>query len=317
MFEFCKAKVLVIGDVMLDSYWHGETNRISPEAPVPVVSVNDYDTRPGGAANVALNIQSLGAKATVLGICGDDNEGMVLESALQGFEVATHLLRNKTLPTINKLRVLSQNQQLLRLDFERSYADIDKGPLLQKAQALISQTDAVVISDYAKGTLSHVSEIIDICNAHQVPVLVDPKGCDYHRYQGATLLTPNRHEFELLCGQCDDEQLIVKGQQMLAQYQLKHLLVTRGAEGMTLLGQQHAPFHLKAQAKAVYDVTGAGDTVIGVLAASLATGLKMNQAVELANYAAGLVVAKVGTATVSHHELKPYFESHKAAAVEI
>ncbi|UTA48142.1 bifunctional D-glycero-beta-D-manno-heptose-7-phosphate kinase/D-glycero-beta-D-manno-heptose 1-phosphate adenylyltransferase HldE [Simiduia sp. 21SJ11W-1] len=303
--QFTQSQVLVIGDVMLDRYWHGGTSRISPEAPVPVVKVDQVEDRPGGAGNVALNIAALGAGCALVGIVGNDEAGDALKTRLSAANVHTDFQVVEGKPTITKLRVLSRHQQLLRMDFEEPYAPQDSSEFAAKAEALIAHMGAVILSDYAKGSLAEVQTLIALANKHQVPVLVDPKGSDFSRYQHATLMTPNLHEFETVVGKCETEsQLVEKGLALLEQLGLQALLITRGEHGMTLLRKGKAELHLPARAREVYDVTGAGDTVISVLAASLAAGEELPQAVGLANLAAGIVVGKLGTATISAPELR-------------
>ena len=310
--RFDKAQVLVVGDVMLDRYWHGSTSRISPEAPVPVVKVGQTEDRAGGAGNVALNIAALGAGASLVGIVGDDENAESLKRRLQGAQVHTDFAVSHQLPTITKLRVISRHQQLIRMDFEEGFSEEESVPLLEKAQSLLPHVGAVILSDYAKGTLENPQQIIAAAREHKVPVLVDPKGSDFSRYKGATLLTPNLHEFETVVGSCGTEQeLIHKGLELLKQLELKALLVTRGEQGMTLLRDGEAEMHLPARAMEVFDVTGAGDTVISVLAAAVAAGESLPEAVGLANLAAGIVVGKLGTATVSGPELARVVENEK------
>lgn len=300
-----KSQVLVIGDVMLDRYWHGGTSRISPEAPVPVVKVNQVEDRPGGAGNVALNIAALGAGASIVGIVGDDEAGKALKTRLNAAGVHTDFQTVHNKPTITKLRVISRHQQLLRMDFEETFSVEDSSDFVEKAEEMIPLMGAVILSDYAKGSLQDVQSLIAIANKHKVPVLVDPKGSDFARYRKATLMTPNLHEFETVVGHCASEQeLVEKGLALLKQLELSALLVTRGEHGMTLLREGMAELHLPARAREVFDVTGAGDTVISVLAASLAAGEELPQSVALANLAAGIVVAKLGTATISAPELR-------------
>lgn len=303
--DFNRAGVLVVGDVMLDRYWHGPTSRISPEAPVPVVKVDNVEERPGGAANVAMNIASLGARSYLVGLTGVDDAARVLNETLSGVNVQCDFVAVATHPTITKLRVLSRNQQLIRLDFEEGFEDVDVAPLHQRIRQALSQAGALVLSDYAKGALSSVSDIIRIAREAKVPVLVDPKGTDFERYRGATLLTPNLSEFEAVVGKCkDDADLVACGTQLMQQFDLSALLVTRSENGMTLLQPDKEPFHLPTQAQEVYDVTGAGDTVISVLAAALAAGNSLEECCFLANAAAGVVVGKLGTSTVSPVELE-------------
>jgi D-beta-D-heptose 7-phosphate kinase / D-beta-D-heptose 1-phosphate adenosyltransferase len=302
--DFKDAKVLVVGDVMLDRYWHGGTNRISPEAPVPVVRVTGEEGRPGGAGNVALNITSLGGKATLLGLTGDDEMSRILVQRLQEQDVDCHFQRMDGLPTITKLRVISRHQQLIRLDFEDGFPGYDSAKLLSEFERLLPDADLVVLSDYGKGTLRDVSQFIARSNAAGKPVLVDPKGTDFSKYSGATLITPNLSELEAVVGQCqDNEQMVERGSALMEQYGLKALLVTRGEHGMTLLESGKPPRHLPTHAREVFDVTGAGDTVISVLAAAMAAGMPMEAATQLSNIAAGIVVGKLGTATTSLDEI--------------
>ncbi|KAE9528467.1 bifunctional D-glycero-beta-D-manno-heptose-7-phosphate kinase/D-glycero-beta-D-manno-heptose 1-phosphate adenylyltransferase HldE [Testudinibacter aquarius] len=303
--QFKQAKVLVLGDVMLDRYWFGATNRISPEAPVPVVRVQNNEERAGGAANVAMNIASLNVEVKLLGLTGQDEAGLALEKMLQQQRINCDFVALNTHPTITKLRILSRHQQLLRLDFEENFHDVESAVLLQKLQGAIAQSGALVLSDYGKGTLNAVQQMIQVAKQANVPVLIDPKGTDFERYRGATLLTPNLSEFEAVVGHCVDEQAIQqKGLQLIADYQLEALLVTRSEKGMTLLRPNAEPFHLPTEAKEVFDVTGAGDTVISVLATAIADGRSLEEACYLANVAAGIVVGKLGTSTVTPVELE-------------
>lgn len=303
--DFGRAGVLVVGDVMLDRYWYGPTQRISPEAPVPVVKVETIEERPGGAANVAMNIAALGTASRLIGLTGDDEAAVSLNRTLQDVKVDCDFVQVSTHPTITKLRILSRNQQLIRLDFEEGFEDIDPTPLHQRMQAALSTAGAVVLSDYAKGALSSVQTMIGLARDAGLPVLIDPKGTDFERYRGATLLTPNLSEFEAVAGKCRSvEQIVERGMALMAQYDLSALLVTRSENGMTLLQPGKAPVHLPTLAQEVYDVTGAGDTVIGVLAASLAAGCSLEDACFLANAGAGVVVGKLGTSTVSPVELE-------------
>jgi len=303
--RFNQAQVLVAGDVMLDRYWHGSTSRISPEAPVPVVNIKHDDERPGGAANVALNIAALGAKAALIGATGDDEHAQTLQTSLNAVGVQCDFQVSAQRPTITKLRVISQNQQLIRLDFEEGFlaADVEEFPARLKGQ--LANAGAVILSDYGKGALQEPQKLISLARAAGVPVLVDPKGSDFSKYRGATLITPNLKEFEEVVGHCETEQQLVdRGIALLRELKLDALLVTRSEHGMTLLRDGEPELHLPARAQEVYDVTGAGDTVISVLATTLAAGGDLPQAVALANLAAGLVVAKLGTATVNAPELR-------------
>lgn len=303
--DFKQASILVIGDVMLDRYWYGLTNRISPEAPVPVVKVEMKEERPGGAANVAMNIAALGANVRLVGLTGIDDAAEVLSEKLNQANVCCDFVTLSTHPTITKLRILSHNQQLIRLDFEEGFGDVDINPLLDRIRQALPGVGALVLSDYGKGALAQISQIIALANAAQVPVLIDPKGSDFERYRGATLLTPNMSEFEAIVGKCaNNSEIEQKGMKLIDSLDLKGLLITRSERGMTLLQREKPPLHLPTQAQEVYDVTGAGDTVIGVLATALAARLDFHQACVLANAAAGVVVGKLGTSTVSPIELE-------------
>lgn len=302
---FGQARVLVAGDIMLDRYWHGPTGRISPEAPVPVVRVNELEDRPGGAANVALNMAALGARADLVGLTGEDEAANILEQRLSAAGVSCDFHKVARLPTITKLRVVSRQQQLLRLDFEESFDSQDATPLIDKVQARLKDCGVLLLSDYAKGALHDCPRLIALAREAGVPVLVDPKGTDFERYRGATLLTPNLSEFEAVVGPVADEKTLSdKGQALMAKLDLSALLVTRSDEGMTLLRAGQSELHLPAHAREVFDVTGAGDTVISTLAASLAAGAELPEAVALANLAASVVVGKLGTAVVSAPELR-------------
>ncbi|WP_375751408.1 bifunctional D-glycero-beta-D-manno-heptose-7-phosphate kinase/D-glycero-beta-D-manno-heptose 1-phosphate adenylyltransferase HldE [Vibrio sp. HN007] len=302
--EYDQAGVLIIGDVMLDRYWYGPTGRISPEAPVPVVKVEENEERPGGAANVAMNIAALGGQANIIGLVGDDEPAKVLENTLSSLKVNCDFVTLPDYPTITKLRIMSRGQQLIRLDFEDKFEGTDPELMLSRMDALLPSVKSVVLSDYAKGGLEHVQALIQKARAKSIPVFIDPKGADYERYRGATLLTPNMAEFELVAGKVkDEEDLIKKGLELIEAYEFEALLVTRSENGMTLLRKDQEPFHLPTQAKEVYDVTGAGDTVISVLAASVAAGKQLDEACALANAGAGVVVGKLGTSTVSEVEL--------------
>jgi D-beta-D-heptose 7-phosphate kinase/D-beta-D-heptose 1-phosphate adenosyltransferase len=301
--DFSKLRVLVAGDAMLDEYWFGDTARISPEAPVPVVSARAAEQRPGGAANVALNVAALGARSVLAAVVGQDDRGERLTRALEQRGVRCELLRSPTLPTIHKLRVLARSQQLLRIDAEQSLQSCaaEFAALFTK---LLPQADAVILSDYAKGTLGRVAELVAAARAASIPVLIDPKGNDFARYRGAYALTPNRGEFEAVVGRCSDEgDLLRKGEALRAELELELLLVTRGEQGMTLFEEGAEPLTLPTQAREVFDVTGAGDTVIALLGAGVAAGLTAANAAALANLGAGIVVGKIGVATASRSEL--------------
>lgn len=303
--DYKQAGVLVVGDVMLDRYWHGSASRISPEAPVPVVKVNMVEERPGGAANVAMNIASLGANSRLVGLTGIDDAAKALTESLNAVKVRCDFVAIPTHPTITKLRVLSRNQQLIRLDFEEGFENVDVQPMLERIEQALPHIGALVLSDYAKGALSQVQKMIALANKAGVPVLIDPKGNDFERYRGATLLTPNMSEFEAIVGRCHNNQDVEeKGMKLLGSLDLTALLITRSEQGMSLIRRNAPPLHLPTEAQEVYDVTGAGDTVIGVLAASIASGCPLHEACALANAAAGVVVGKLGTSTVSPIELE-------------
>ena len=301
---FEKAKVLVVGDVMLDRYWTGPTGRISPEAPVPVVQIKQIEDRPGGAANVALNVATLGGQVCLAGIVGNDETAQALTKGIQalGVEVNWHCVEDK--PTITKLRVMSRNQQLIRLDFEEAYAVEESVALFKKSAALLDGVGVVILSDYAKGAITDPQDFIKLAKSKGVKVLVDPKGSDFSRYRGASLLTPNMSEFEGVVGAVTSEaDLVEKAQALLADFEIDAILVTRSEKGMTLITAQGPELHIPTVAREVYDVTGAGDTVISALATALAAGSELPQACAIANTAAGIVVAKLGTSTVSRIEL--------------
>ena len=303
--EFDSARVLVVGDVMLDRYWHGMTSRISPEAPVPVVRVDQAEERPGGAGNVALNIAALGAQVSLMGVTGEDEASDSLSRLLGASGVECLFERLPGFATVTKLRVLSRHQQLIRLDFEDGFRGFDSDLMVEHYAGQLADTDVVVLSDYGKGALRPVRRLIQLAREARKPVLVDPKSRDFNVYRGATLITPNLTEFEAVAGHCrDEDELVQKGNAQLRALDLESLLVTRSEHGMTLLRAGQEALHLPARAREVYDVTGAGDTVIAVLAAALAAGQDMAQATALANLAAGVVVGKLGTASVTVPELR-------------
>ncbi len=303
--DFQKAKVLVVGDVMLDRFWHGSANRMSAEAPVPVVNVGEVDDRPGGAGNVAVNLAALGVETTLSGLAGDDEHARVLRKAVEERGVRWSVVPCEA-ETIVKLRVLSRSQQLIRMDFEQPFDDYADEMFLQYVSNLIAEHDVVLLSDYAKGTLCHIEALIDACREKKIPCLVDPKGTDFSRYRGATMITPNLAEFEAVAGPCSqaDEKISKAAKAMCANYGFDAVLVTRSERGMTLQPRGGDPLHLPALAKEVFDVTGAGDTVISAVAAGIASQTSLEHATRLANIAAGLVVGKVGTASISRDELK-------------
>lgn len=302
---FQDARLLVIGDVMLDRYWHGAASRVSPEAPVPVVRVGNREDRPGGAGNVALNVAALGSAARLIGVVGDDEAGEELRSRLSAAGVYCDFLESDDKPTVTKLRVISQHQQLIRLDFEQTLEEKDVEGLINRASTLIDDAHVILLSDYGKGALQDVKALIDLGRTKGIPIIVDPKGTDFKRYKGATLITPNLAEFEACVGKSTTEdEFVEKGLKLLCDLELEALLITRGEHGMTLLRPDFPELHLPARAQEVFDVTGAGDTVIAVLASAIAAGESISDATALANIAAGLVVGKLGTAAISGPELR-------------
>lgn len=306
--DFTKASILVVGDVMLDRYWFGDTSRVSPEAPVPIVKINQMDERPGGAGNVALNIAALGAKVKLLGIAGYDETAQQLENQLTAAHVTHHILQIQNARTIAKLRIISRHQQLIRLDFEEKFPDFNTDEFIKLYEQCLSTTHLVILSDYGKGTLSCAQELIKRAKKANIPVFVDPKGLDFSIYRGATAITPNYKEFETIVGPCQTEaDIIQKARTFLTQESIDALLLTRGERGMTLIQKNHDETHLPAHAREVFDVTGAGDSVIATLGAAYAAGATLSEAMTLANLSASLVVAKLGAASVSASELRATF----------
>ena len=302
--QFSKARLLVVGDVMLDRYWFGDTSRISPEAPVPVVQVGRIDERLGGAANVARNVAALGAKTTILGVIGDDDAGRHVSELLKLSGVDSQLEIDGKVPTTVKLRVIARQQQLIRLDFEEAPSEAALAHKLERYEKLISDADVVILSDYGKGALGQVALMIEQARAQKKMILVDPKGDDYAKYSGATVLTPNRSELRQVVGQwTSEEDLTQRAQGLRKSLNIEALLLTRSEEGMSLFTEAGVS-HVKAQAREVFDVSGAGDTVIGTLAVALAAAWPLEKAMSLANRAGGIVVGKLGTATVTSEELQ-------------
>ena len=302
--EFAGRRVLVVGDVMLDRYWFGDVERISPEAPVPVVLVRKVEERPGGAANVARNIDALGGQATLLSVVGEDEAGRALERLLAQGNVKSSLHRDAGLSTTVKLRVIGQQQQLLRVDFERAPGHEVLAAKLDEFERLVDEAHAIVLSDYGKGGLAHVTRMIELGRARGKPVLVDPKGTEYARYRGATLLTPNRTEFREVAGRWTDEaDLARRAQKLRAELALDALIVTRSEDGMSLFSATQA-VREPTRAREVFDVSGAGDTVIAALSLMVASGADLHAAMRVANHAAGIVVGKLGTAVVLPDELE-------------
>jgi D-beta-D-heptose 7-phosphate kinase/D-beta-D-heptose 1-phosphate adenosyltransferase len=306
-----KVRVLIAGDVILDRYLHGDTTRISPEAPVPVVHVKETEERPGGAGNVALNISKLGVQSCLVGITGKDDSADLLEQYLTDENVECQFIRQDGFPTVTKLRVLSQHQQLIRLDYEAAAIQVDVEKVNELFVQQLKGSDVVVLSDYAKGSLQEINNLIKQAKDSGCTVLIDPKGTDFSRYQGADVLTPNLKEFEMVVGECNDiDEIISKGKALCQSLELGALLVTRGKDGMTLIRVDESAVHLPSRALDVFDVTGAGDTVIATLAAAIASGHDIVHATALANEAAGLVVAKLGTACVTAEELNQAVMEH-------
>jgi rfaE bifunctional protein kinase chain/domain len=302
--QFSKARLLVVGDVMLDRYWFGDTNRISPEAPVPVVQVGKIDERLGGAANVARNVAALGAKTTILGVIGDDESGRRVSELLKSSGVNSQLEVDAKVPTTVKLRVIARQQQLIRLDFEEAPSQAALAHKLERYEKLLGNADVVILSDYGKGTLGQVALMIEQARTQKKMILVDPKGDDYAKYRGATVLTPNRSELRQVVGQwTSEDDLTKRAQDLRKSLDLEALLLTRSEEGMSLFTELGVS-HVKAQAREVFDVSGAGDTVIATLAVALAAGWPLERAMDLANRAGGIVVGKLGTATVTSEELQ-------------
>lgn len=296
-------RVLVVGDAMLDRYWFGAVERISPEAPVPVVRVEREEERLGGAANVALNVRSLGSQVALMSVIGDDREGARMLGLLARAGVRARVSADASLRTIVKLRVIGRAQQLIRVDFDQAPPQTSLVDLLGEFEQEIGSCDAVLFSDYGKGGLSHLPRMIELARAAGKPVLVDPKGNDYERYRGASVITPNRAELaQAVGGWSDEETLHKRATALRKQIGVKALLVTRAEEGMTLFDER-GHLHVPTLAREVFDVTGAGDTVIATLAAMLAAGVKLRTAVGLANKAAGVVVSRFGTASVTYEEL--------------
>jgi D-beta-D-heptose 7-phosphate kinase / D-beta-D-heptose 1-phosphate adenosyltransferase len=309
--DFSRTRVLVAGDVMLDRYLFGGTSRISPEAPVPVVHVRSSDDRAGGAANVAVNLAALGVTTTILGVVGRDEEARRLQEVLEARGITCLFSRSDHRPTITKTRVHSRGQQLIRLDREEPQGEPAGPSLTASLTAALKDVDAVVLSDYGKGALGDVASMIEACRLAGVPVMVDPKGTDFSRYRGSSVITPNQSEFEAVAGSAaSDDDMVVRARKMLGDLELEALLVTRSEKGMLMVKAGEEPFFLSTQAREVYDVTGAGDTVIATFAAAYASGSDFRSAVGLANLAAGLVVRKIGVASVTPSELSIALHQH-------
>ncbi|MEM7360638.1 MAG: D-glycero-beta-D-manno-heptose-7-phosphate kinase [Pseudomonadota bacterium] len=302
--SFAQVRTLVVGDVMLDRYWFGAVDRISPEAPVPVLAVHNEETRAGGAANVAHNLLALGAQSKLLSVVGDDDAGREIKQILDGYGAVSNLRIDSAVSTIVKLRMIAQNQQLLRADFDQPPSEEVLAQCLNDYEEELGQADVVVLSDYGKGGLRHVAKMIQLANAASIPVIVDPKGQDYTRYKGANLITPNMKEFEAVAGTVSSEHdFTEKGFALREQLDLDHLLVTRSEKGMTLFSRAGEQTDSPATAIEVYDVSGAGDTVIALMALALISDFSNQQRLQLANTVAGIVVGKLGTAVATIDEV--------------
>jgi D-glycero-beta-D-manno-heptose-7-phosphate kinase len=302
--QFAKTNLLVVGDVMLDRYWFGDSDRISPEAPVPVVQVAKVDERLGGAANVARNVAALGANTTILGVVGEDEAGNRISELLRQSGVNSQLEIDPNVPTTVKLRVIARQQQLIRLDFEETPSKTALEQKRARFEKAMGTADVLVLSDYGKGALSQVAAMIEYARAQNKVILVDPKGEDYEKYRGATVITPNRSELRQVVGRwADEDDLTRRAQDLRRSLGIDALLLTRSEEGMSLFTDQGVS-HVRAQAREVFDVSGAGDTVIATLAVALAAQWPLDRAMALANRAGGIVVGKLGTATVTSEELQ-------------
>ena len=302
--QFSDIRTLVVGDVMLDRYWFGSVDRISPEAPVPVLAVKSEESRAGGAANVAHNLLALGAQSNLLSVVGNDDAGRQIESIINGYGAKTTLKIDESIKTIVKLRMVAQNQQLLRVDFEQKPSEEVLAQCLHDYKSAVKECDVVVLSDYGKGGLTHVTDMIELAKVANKPVIIDPKGTDYSRYKGATLITPNMKEFEAVAGRCDSEaDFINKAHRLRNELELEYLLVTRSEKGMSLFGRDGSQIDSPATALEVYDVSGAGDTVISLMALATVAGYTNKDKLTLANTVAGIVVGKLGTAVATIDEV--------------
>lgn len=302
--QFSSIKTVVVGDVMLDRYWFGSVDRISPEAPVPVLAVKNEEARAGGAANVAHNLLALGAQCELLSVVGDDEAGLEIKEIIEQYGAKTSLTVDPNIRTIVKLRMVAQNQQLLRADFDQKPSDEVLAQCLDGFSKSVKSADVVVLSDYGKGGLTHVADMIALAKAEKVPVIIDPKGRDYSRYRGATLITPNMKEFEAVAGVCaNDAEFVERAHHLRAELELDYLLVTRSEKGMSLFCANGDQIDSPATALEVYDVSGAGDTVISLMALATVSDFSEQDKLTLANTVAGIVVGKLGTAVASIDEV--------------
>ncbi len=302
--DFKNSLVLVVGDLILDCYWYSKNHYVLSEELTPIVPINQVKEQPGGAANVAKNIAEIGGYSKIIGFIGMDHEGLILKNLLNHIRIYSDLIAIKKNKTITKIRILSEKKQLIRVDFQEKYISKKVDLLYKKIINSLSYFKILVLSDYAKGTLVNIKKIINLAKKMSIPILIDPKGIDFKKYSGASLLTPNLAEFEKIVGKCYKEhEILQKGTKLLSDLNLSALLVTRSKNGMTLFQPQKKPIHFPAMSKIAHDVTGAGDTVISIIAASLATGYSLEEACFYANLGAGIVIQKIGTETLTINEL--------------
>lgn len=302
--DFNNALVLVIGDLILDCYWYSKNYYMLAEQSIPVTLIKTTKQQPGGAGNVAKNIAKIGGKCKIIGLIGGDREGVILQKILDHINICSDLINIKNSKTITKIRIISEETQLMRLDFQEKYIFNDFNLLYEKILNALKYYKVLILSDYAKGTLLHIKEIINLAKKMSIHILIDPKGVDFKKYSGASLLTPNFSEFEKIVGKCYEErQILTRGMKLVAELNLSALLVTRSNNGMTLFQPEKKPMHFPAISKTASDVTGAGDTVISIIATALATGYSLEEACFYANIGASIVIQKIGTETLDIHEL--------------
>lgn len=302
--DFKKSLVLVVGDLILDCYWYSKNQYALSEESTPVVPIQKVKEQPGGAANVAKNIAEIGGMSKIIGVIGPDHEGLILKKLLKHVRIYCDLISIKKNKTITKIRILSEKKQLIRIDFEEKYISKKINMIYKKIIASLSYFKILVLSDYAKGTLIHIKKIINLAKKMSIPILIDPKGTDFEKYSGASLLTPNLDEFEKIVGKCyKEDEILRKGENLLSKLKLSALLVTRSKNGMTLFQKEKKTIHFPAISKIASDVTGAGDTVIAIIAASLAIGYSLEEACFYANIGASIVIKKIGTETLNINEL--------------